>query len=101
VRKLRLLQFRKPTPKHQLRWVPSMIANGEPVRACITEVKDGMRIETDVGSTKPLRIIHGPEPRTVAARLRPGLKEKALNTLRLLYGLLDATSAAGAAKTTA
>jgi len=52
-------------------WSCMVIADGEPVRACITEVKDGMRIETDVGSTKPLRIIHGPEPHTVGGKATP------------------------------
>lgn len=53
-----------------------VIVNGEPVRSCITEVKDEMRIETDVESTEPLRIIHGPQLHSVGGKATPWTEGK-------------------------
>ncbi|MEM2578189.1 MAG: radical SAM protein [Candidatus Bathyarchaeia archaeon] len=57
-------------------WSCAVIANGEVVRACLTGVKDGMKISTDTRHIMPLRIIHGPEPHTVGGKATPWFEEK-------------------------
>ena len=57
-------------------WACMVIADGEPVRSCITGVKDGMKIETEINSLEPLRIIHGPEPHTVGGKATPWTEGK-------------------------
>ena len=57
-------------------WACMVIADGEPIRSCITGVESGMVIETDVGSAPPLRIIHGPEPHAVGGKATPWTEGK-------------------------
>lgn len=57
-------------------WACIVIADGKPIRSCVTGVKDGMLIETDTGLTPPLRIIHGPEPHTVGGKATPWTEGK-------------------------
>ncbi|MEM1582810.1 MAG: radical SAM protein [Candidatus Bathyarchaeia archaeon] len=57
-------------------WACMVIADGKPIRSCITGVKDGMLIETDTSSTPPLRIIHGPEPHIVGGKATPWTEGK-------------------------
>jgi len=52
-------------------WSCALLIDGEPERACITPVREGMRIGTDVGSFEPRRIIHGPEPHLVGGKATP------------------------------
>ncbi len=52
-------------------WACAVVINGSLERSCITPVKDGMRIETDVEGREPLRIIHGPEPHLVGGKATP------------------------------
>lgn len=57
-------------------WACSVLVDGVLTRSCITGVRDGMKIETDVGDTPPLRIIHGPEPHTVGGKATPWFEGK-------------------------
>ncbi len=45
-------------------------ADNEFVRACVTPVRDGMRINTRE-ETPLLQIVHGPEPHTVGGKATP------------------------------
>lgn len=45
--------------------------NNELVRACITPVKDGAVINTNVKNKEPLRIVHGPQPHMVGGKATP------------------------------
>lgn len=54
----------------------SVLVKGELVRSCITGVSDGIRIETDISSTTPIRIVHGPEPHTVGGKATPWTEER-------------------------
>ncbi|MEM2370666.1 MAG: radical SAM protein [Candidatus Bathyarchaeia archaeon] len=57
-------------------WACMVMADGKPVRSCITGVKDGMTIETNAGSMPPLRIIHGPKPHSVGGKATPWTEGK-------------------------
>jgi pyruvate formate lyase activating enzyme len=57
-------------------WSCTVIVNGAPLRSCITEVRDGMRVETDTSLVTPLRIIHGPEPHMVGGKATPWTEGK-------------------------
>jgi len=52
-------------------WSCALIINGELERSCITPVRDGMKITTDVKHLEPLRIVHGPEPHVVGGKATP------------------------------
>lgn len=52
-------------------WACAVVINGYLERACITPVKEGMVIETNLEGRTPLRIIHGPEPHTVGGKATP------------------------------
>ena len=52
-------------------WACALVIDGELERTCITPVKDGMCIETDVEGKTPPRIVHGPEPHTVGGKATP------------------------------
>ncbi len=52
-------------------WACAVVADGEPVRSCITPVRDGMVVETSVEGRPPLRIVHGPEPHLVGGKATP------------------------------
>ncbi len=52
-------------------WSCAVLVDGRPEPACITPVRDGMRVETDVEGRPPLRIVHGPEPHTVGGKATP------------------------------
>lgn len=52
-------------------WACMVLVDGRPARACMTPVRDGMRVSTDVRALTPLRIIHGPEPHTVGGKATP------------------------------
>ena len=52
-------------------WSCALIVNGEYTRTCITPVRDGMEIETNVEEVEPLRIVHGPEPHLVGGKATP------------------------------
>ncbi|MEM2091677.1 MAG: radical SAM protein [Candidatus Bathyarchaeia archaeon] len=56
-------------------WSCIVMADGEPIRSCITGVKEGMKIETATSLT-PLRIVHGPEPHTVGGKATPWTEGK-------------------------
>ncbi|OYT26230.1 MAG: radical SAM protein [Thermoprotei archaeon ex4572_64] len=52
-------------------WSCALIIDGSVERACITPVRDGMKICTDFDKFEPLRIIHGPEPHLVGGKGTP------------------------------
>jgi len=52
-------------------WACALVIDGSLERTCITPVRDGMRIETDVEGLEPLRIVHGPEPHLVGGKATP------------------------------
>lgn len=52
-------------------WSCALLIDGELERACITPVRDGMRIETSVEKVEPKRILHGPEPHLVGGKATP------------------------------
>ncbi len=52
-------------------WSCALVIDGELERACITPVRDGMRISTDVAGFEPRRIAHGPEPHLVGGKATP------------------------------
>ncbi|HDN76057.1 MAG TPA: radical SAM protein [Acidilobales archaeon] len=52
-------------------WACALIINGELERTCITPVKDGMNISTDLEGVTPKRIVHGPEPHVVGGKATP------------------------------
>ena len=50
----------------------SVLADGALVRSCVTEVREGMDIQTKLPEDfTPLRIIHGPEPHAVGGKATP------------------------------
>jgi len=57
-------------------WTCTVIADDETTRACITGVKDGMKISTDTSKVTPLRVIHGPEPHSVGGKATPWYEGK-------------------------
>ncbi|MEM1545197.1 MAG: radical SAM protein [Candidatus Methanomethylicia archaeon] len=52
-------------------WTCMVLVDGEPKRSCITPIRDGIRIETNIGSTTPRRIVHGPDPHIVGGKATP------------------------------
>ncbi|RLE84382.1 MAG: radical SAM protein [Thermoprotei archaeon] len=52
-------------------WSCALVIDGELERTCITPVRDGMRISTDLAGATPRRIVHGPEPHTVGGKATP------------------------------
>ena len=52
-------------------WSCAVLIDGELERSCITPVRDGMSIRTDVDGREPLRIVHGPEPHSVGGKATP------------------------------
>lgn len=52
-------------------WACAVVINGSLERSCITPVKEGIVIETDVERKVPLRIVHGPEPHMVGGKATP------------------------------
>ena len=52
-------------------WACAVVVNGSLERACITPVRDGMVIETDIEGCTPLRVVHGPEPHLVGGKATP------------------------------
>ena len=52
-------------------WACALLINGSLERTCITPVRNGMDISTEVEHLKPLRIVHGPEPHTVGGKATP------------------------------
>ncbi len=52
-------------------WACAVVINGSLERSCITPVKDGMEISTDVEKRVPLRIVHGPSPHLVGGKATP------------------------------
>lgn len=54
----------------------SVIVDGELRRSCVTSIEHNMRIETDVGSKTPLRIVHGPQGHTVGGKATPWTEGK-------------------------
>ncbi len=52
-------------------WNCMVLIDGKPERSCITPVKKGMTIETNVTDIPPLRIIHGPEGHPVGGKATP------------------------------
>lgn len=50
-------------------WSCALLINGKVERACITPVKDNMKIS--FGEFEPRRIIHGPEPHLVGGKATP------------------------------
>ncbi len=52
-------------------WACALIVNGSLERTCITPVRDGMSIKTNVESYKPRRIVHGPSPHLVGGKATP------------------------------
>lgn len=57
-------------------WACAVIVDGETTRACITGVKNEMKISTDTSKVTPLRIIHGPEPHSVGGKATPWYEGK-------------------------
>lgn len=64
-------------------WACMVIANGEAVRACVTGVRDNMKISTDVSESTPLRIIHGPEPHSVGGKATPWFEGKGVRYIEV------------------
>lgn len=52
-------------------WACAVVINGSLERSCITPIRDGMRISTDIEGREPLRIVHGPSPHTVGGKATP------------------------------
>lgn len=52
-------------------WSCALVIDGELERACITPVREGMRISTDTSEFEPRRIVHGPEPHLVGGKATP------------------------------
>lgn len=52
-------------------WACALVVDGALARACVTPVRDGMRVSTDVSGIEPLRIVHGPSPHTVGGKATP------------------------------
>ena len=52
-------------------WSCIVLADGEPVRSCITPVRDGIKISLDIENVTPLRIMHGPEGHLVGGKGTP------------------------------
>jgi len=52
-------------------WACAVVINGSLERACITPIRDGMRIELNTENYTPLRIVHGPEPHLVGGKATP------------------------------
>ncbi len=52
-------------------WSCAVEIDGELERSCITPVRDGMVIRTDVSDRPPLRILHGPQPHSVGGKATP------------------------------
>ncbi len=52
-------------------WSCALVFDGELERACITPVREGMRISTDTSEFEPRRIVHGPEPHLVGGKATP------------------------------
>ncbi|HDI02213.1 MAG TPA: radical SAM protein, partial [Ignisphaera sp.] len=52
-------------------WSCALIIDGSLERSCITPVRDGMEISTDVDNVEPRRIVHGPDPHMVGGKATP------------------------------
>ncbi len=52
-------------------WSCAVVIDGSPERSCITPVREGMEISTDVEGKEPLRIVHGPAPHLVGGKATP------------------------------
>ncbi len=52
-------------------WACAVLIDGKVERACITPVRDGMKISLDVRGVEPRRIVHGPSPHTVGGKATP------------------------------
>ncbi len=52
-------------------WACALVIDGVFERTCITPVRDGMRVETDVEGVIPRRIVHGPSPHMVGGKGTP------------------------------
>ena len=57
-------------------WTCAVLVNDTLERACITPVREGMRVNTDVTRKEPLRIVHGPEPHSVGGKATPWNEKK-------------------------
>lgn len=52
-------------------WSCAVIIDGSLERSCITPVRDGMEVSTDVEEKEPVRIVHGPAPHLVGGKATP------------------------------
>lgn len=52
-------------------WSCALVIDGELERACVTPVREGMRVSTDASRLEPRRIVHGPEPHLVGGKATP------------------------------
>jgi len=82
-------------------WSCAVLIDDHLERSCITPVKDGMVISTDIDGLEPMRIVHGPEPHRVGGKATPGLKSITHHTSRRPYGSPDVTLDVRNVKTTA
>lgn len=57
-------------------WACAVLINGELERACITPVREGMEISTNVEGREPLRIVHGPQPHPVGGKATPWFEKR-------------------------
>ena len=49
-----------------------VLADGKPVRSCVSPVREGMAIQTNLPEDfTPLRIVHGPQPHSVGGKATP------------------------------
>ena len=49
-----------------------VLADGQPVRACVTPVREGMHISMGLPpGFEPLRVVHGPQPHSVGGKATP------------------------------
>lgn len=52
-------------------WSCALLIDGELERACVTPVREGVRIGTEVEGVEPRRVVHGPEPHLVGGKASP------------------------------
>ena len=70
-------RFREPGSEPSLAcrtggcWSCALLIDGELERTCITPVRDGMRVSTEISNITPRRIVHGPRPHKVGGKATP------------------------------
>ena len=60
-------------------WNCMVIANGEPVRSCITPIKNKMKINLNTTNYTPRRIVRGPQPHRIGGKASPWWEVDGIN----------------------